>query len=300
MIPSVIVEPKKRYKSFTPYWRNDRILFDEFGTSVINGRFDSYRNEKIRNIALSYASFWADWRAIAKFLTEHPESQIYQLFNEYNLQLNSGVRKVIDQDKLIIVANFPQMTKRCKEHIQVNLNTLIFDPESALVGQKKTQQIIYYGMFRKDRTIYFTRYFDENIIVSTSQKNILLFKQLGVNPLFAKQFYWGKTSILERFKFSLYLEDPHTHTHYNYPANRFYEALMFGVVQLFDRNCQRTFEIAGYDISDYLVKGRTSLHRKMEEIEKDYQAHRKIQMQWKVKAKEERAEAIEQLRPIFI
>jgi len=155
-------------------------------------------------------------------------------------------------------------------------------------------------MFRKDRTIYFTRYFDENIIVSTSQKNILLFKQLGMNPLFAKQFYWGKTSALERFKFSLYLEDVYSHQHYTYPANRFYEALMFGVVQLFDRNCQRTFKIAGYDISDYLVKGRTSLHRKMEEIEKDYQAHHKIQMQWKAKAKEERAEAIEQLRPIFI
>jgi hypothetical protein len=299
-VPSVIVEPEKRYKSFTPYWRNDNALVKEFGTRVINGWFDTYKNEKIRNIIISYASFWSDWQSIAKFITEHPESQIYRLLNEYGVfPLNSGIAKVVDQNKIIIVANFPQMTERCLNHIQINLNTLIFDPEIAPKGEEKVYRAIYYGMYRKDRAVYFTRYFDENIVVSTSRKNILLFKQLGVTPIFAKQFYWGRSSALERFRFSLYLEDEYTHTHYNFPANRFYEGLMFGVVQLFDVNCQETFRIAGYDIKDYLVKDSASLRSRMDSIEKDYQWHVWNQAKWKERATTERAIAIEKLRPIF-
>jgi len=225
------------------------------------------------------------------------------MINEYNcMGINNDIRKLFIEMKknLTIIANFPQISKKnIKKHLQVNLNTLIFRPERAPPTRTKSQNVIYYGMFRKDRETYFLRYFDDRMIVSTSLKNILLFKQIGIRAQFARPFMWGKHSTLEIFRYSLYIEDVFTHTHYNYPANRFYEALMFNVLQLFDKNCAKTFERAGYDVADYIVEDADSMHRKIKTLNRHYSDHLSRQRVWKRRASVERKETIAQLRPIF-
>lgn len=303
MIKAVIVEPHRRYKSFTPYWRNDKILTKEFGIPVVSGKMDNYRDDKIGKILLTYMAYWSEYKEISNFIRQHPEAEIYQISNDYDVfRLNSTIRKTIKEmgKEIHMIASFPQIGIKRKDWISVNLNTLIYDPLIQRGSHERKYDIIYFGMFRKDRTKYFKEYFDMDMIVSTSTRNILFFKQLGIETRYMHPFYWGQHSALELFNFSLYLEDEYSHRVYTYPANRFYEALMFGVVQLFDVNCKKTFELANYDISDYIVSDRLSLKRKMKEIKREYDLHLKKQGNWKRKASAERIKTISQLKEILI
>lgn len=302
MIPSVIIEPQVRWESFTPYWRNDRILSREFGVKIINGRFDDYRFEKIRNIVITYWARWADFKTVGRFLVAHREAQLYRMLNEYgNTALSGDVVKLIDENEMIFIANFPRTKTKGKAWWHINLNTILFE-ESIIkkTPPPKKYDVIYYGMFRPDRAIYFRRYFDERIHVSTSSKNVILFKNIGVRPTFIESFLWGASSTIENFRFSLYIEDVYTHSHYNFPANRFYEALMFNVVVLIDANARKTFDTAGYPTDDYIVEDADSLHRKIREMKKNYGEHLKRQAKWRERARDERADVMARLRPVFV
>jgi hypothetical protein len=301
MIPAVIIEPQTRFESFTPYWRNDRILSREFGVKIINGRFDDYRFEEIRNIVITYWARWADWREVGRFLVAHRESQLFRMLNEYgNTALSCDVVKLIDENEMIFIANFPRTKTKGKDWWHINVNTILFE-ESIIKTSPivKKYDVIYYGMFRPDRAIYFRKYFDDRIYVSTSPKNVLLFKNLGVRPRFVSSFLWGPSSTIENFRFSLYIEDVYTHAHYNFPANRFYEALMYRVVVLIDASARKTFDIAGYPVDDYIVEDADSLHRKVAEISKRYDFHLQRQSEWRKRARDERAEVMARLRPVF-
>lgn len=302
MIKTVIVEPQKRYKSFTPYWRNDLVLNRELGIPIVNGRFDLYKGEKIANIIISYASFWADYEEIGQFLKDHPESTVYRILNEYNnCGLNGDLLKIVPNSAQIWIANFTPKRKDIKASIALNLNTLILEDRVIQVrrSQEKRYQIIYYGMYRAGRETYFRRYFDENMMVSTSEKNVLLFKTINPRMKFMKPFYWGENSTLELFQYSLYIEDEYTHANYNFPANRFYEALIYGTVLLIDRNCKNTFDTAGYDVSDYYIDDKRSLKAKMKSIDGSYGYHLKRQRGWLKKAKDERVSVLSRLKEIF-
>ena len=299
MIPAVIIEPQPRWVSFTPYWRNDRILKKEFGVPILKD-YSEFYHEKIRNLIITYWSGWADYLEIGEFIKRHREAQIFRMLNEYGVQsLSSHIMKLIDETQVTLIANFPRTKKKAKEYINLNLNTLIYEEEIHHTPTPKKYDLIYYGMFRPNRADYFKKYLDGETFVSTSPKNILLFKQIGVRPRFIDTFLWGSRSILDSFRFSLYIEDIYTHTHYNYPANRFYEALMYNTVLLFDSNCANTFKTAGYPVEDYFVSNLPELKKKMEEIKKDYPAHLKIQAKWRKRSGEERREVLDRLRPIF-
>lgn len=306
MVKAVIIEPKQQYKSFCPYFRNDRYLSELFKIPIINGEFQKYWNLAIERIILSYAAYWSDFKKIAAFIKRHPESRYFWITNEYNLALNSAVATSLSEVKnFTIIANFVKPNssdKKYRNFQQLNLNTLVFKAERAPPIENKKYNTIYYGMYRPDRESYFQRYFDDNeIIVSTSPKNLIHFKKAGVKARFIKPFYWSvKGSLLSLFKYSLYLEDVFTHTHYNYPANRFYEGITFGAVQLFDINCLNTFKKAGYDISNYIVKDSESLKKKTSEIDKDYEAHLKTQLQWRKKAAVEKRHALIKLKKILL
>ena len=49
------------------------------------------------------------------------------------------------------------------------------------------------------------------------------------------------------------MEDQHTHDHYAFLANRFYESLMSDVVMLFDADCSNTIKQCGYIIPEHLI-----------------------------------------------
>lgn len=303
MIKAVIVEPEPRHKSFTPYWRNDKILQEKFEVPIVNGKFREFWNEKIEKIFLSYAAHWADVKEICAFLDRHSESSLYWITNDYLLNLNNDVAKILRKRGVVTVCSYPAPKRSRRGWMTwrtLNINALIYKGLRPLGIAERPYSIVYYGMYRKDREIYFERYFYRDLVVSTSPRNVSLFKALGVKAHFGTPFYWhAKGSLLQRCLFSLYLEDAFSHSHYTYPANRFYEALGSGVVQLFDRNCLNTFETAGYDISEYLVSDRKSLKQAIKEIGSNYDDHLTRQLRWRRKASAERRGTLQEFKEIL-
>lgn len=303
MIRAVIVEPEPRKRSFTPYWRNDRILEKQFGIPIVNGVFREYWNEKIDKIFLSYAAFWADVNEICAFLNRHSESRLYWITNDYSLNLNNDVAKILRKRGVETICSFPSPKRSRRDWMTwrtLNLNALIYKGICPLALSERPYEIIYFGMYRKDREIYFERYFDKNIILSTSPKNVTLFKALGILAKFALPFQWHERgSLLQRCRFSLYIEDVFSHGNYTFPANRFYEALGSGVVQLFDQNCANTFETAGYDISKYIVTDRKDLKKKIKDLKANYEDHLSLQLRWRRKASAERRAVLKELEEII-
>lgn len=302
---AVLIEPQKRFQSFTPYWRNDLAIAKEFGTPVVNNKFAYFQKEKIDWIFFVYASFWADFKEIADFANAHPESAFGWIVNEYNLSLNTALAHAVkDQGKsLFQITSFELKNKKIgRDYIMTNLNTLIFSPDHRIrdISEKK-YDLIYYGMFRKGRELYFKRYFDERLYCSTSKKNVLFFKELcsEKRPKFIAPFLWGNETTLDLFRFSLYIEDEYSHSTYTYPANRFYEALMSRTILLFDVNARTTFDKAGYDVSDYLVSDASSLWKKIAELKRNLPLHIGRQAEWRKQAIRERKRTIDDLRPYF-
>ena len=305
MINAVIIEPERRKISVTPYWRMDRYIDLIFSVPVINKQYSKYWNEKIEKIFLSYAAFWGDFQEILQFLKRHPESQIHWITNEYNLRLNSEIVKYIRSSgrKLHILANYPEPKSKKKlwsSFQQLNLNALIFQDLVPASASSRAYNIVYYGMYREGRIKYFRRYLNKNFIISTSPKNIITFKALGCKSRFCRPFLWSsKGSVFSLFRYSLYIEDEYTHKHYNYPANRFYEALSYGIIQLFDESCLPTFETAGYDIAPFIVRNSRSLNIAISHISKNYNHFLKQQLSWREKAAEEKSQTVSQLKEIF-
>jgi len=298
MIKAVIIEPEKRRRSFTPYWRNDQEIYSLFKVPVINGEFHKYWNEKIEKIFLSYAAFWSDYAQIASFVNRHKESKLYWIINDYSLRLNSAITAAVKDRDFTVIASFHN-PGGWSQFIELNLNVLIFNPQTPLPFSKRKYGIIYYGMYREGRAHYFQKYFSSEIVISTSRKNIILFKQLGCKPKFALPFHWNKSNPFPQFKYSLYIEDSYSHRNYTYPANRFYEGLSCGVLQLFDEKTLPTFQKAGYDIASFIIKNKRSLKIAMSHIDKNYDHFLKQQLEWRIKAAEEREELVSQLKEIF-
>lgn len=131
--------------------------------------------------------------------------------------------------------------------------------------------LMYYGAFREHREIYFKKYFANapyqlNIAAPTS-KHINKFKAIAPN---ANIFQFEKSIPEEagRFQAALYIEDTYSHVGtptgiYSSPANRFYEYLSANVLTFFDRSVKGTFDIAGIDISPWVVDSKFELAEKM-------------------------------------
>ena len=63
---------------------------------------------------------------------------------------------------------------------------------------------------------------------------------------------WKSIQDLSKFAATVYIEDQHIHTHYNSPANRFYECLSAGVAMFFDESTSNTMKTAFPGKGDYL------------------------------------------------
>lgn len=219
----------------------------------------------------------------SEILNNNAQAKYIRYFNEYNMSENSSMIKFFKQHPIyyLIVNHFGyEPIKYYEKKLIFNTNCLAYNDLDVSKDEKK-YDIIYYGTFRKDRIKYFKEYFDDNIIISTSKKNIKQFlrfcdfKNLKfIPPILIKNNH----NILRKFKYSLYLEDPYTHTHYNFPANRFYEALKFKVVQFFDANCLNTFKTYGIDISDFVVENREQLQKRVKT--EDYNKLWDVQKKW--------------------
>jgi hypothetical protein len=114
--------------------------------------------------------------------------------------------------------------------------------------------LVYYGAFRKDRERYFDRYFNAPYIDSLFSCPTAKARERYTNSLVHHETRIVELyAYLTNFGLGLYLEDRLSHQSYHSPANRFYEMLSAGLPIVFQPECRRTFDKAGYDISPFIA-----------------------------------------------
>lgn len=222
------------------------------------------------------------------WLQASPEAQLFYITNEYALGEPRALWMAVKQGRRYqVIANHqPNISKIVEKYVDqwhfTNLNALIFDPQT--VNNNKSG-CIYYGSFRKDRETSFRKYLQGNVIISTHKKNREKFNTIGVHGPFIDRINWSKEG-LSQFRSSLYIEDAINHTNYNCLANRFYEALNYGVFSFFDADCQNTIALSGYDIHlDCFVSDEKELIDKTEYLADSFRDH--YFNLWKNKSAEE-------------
>lgn len=235
------------------------------------------------------------------WLEQSPNAELYYVLNEYNLGeprtlwlgIKEGREYTLLSNHNPNKGNSKIVTKYTKEWKLLNLNALSYMTLNKLVNpihERDRHNVIYYGSFRKDRIKYFKKYFNDNtIIVSTHQKNEEKFNGLGVYPKFVSRINWNRLGLFP-YKYSLYIEDEVTHINYNHLANRFYEALNYNCIPLFDRSCKNTLEKSGY--IGYASHILTDVKIKKNQLPET------IPVEWFDKAKEEKIECIDKIKKI--
>ena len=216
------------------------------------------------------------WREYQQILDANPEAQLYWLVNDHDLEDNQLLRwAIIERGRTFkVICNNSREGYRhwilgktiadrtlndfITEWHVCNLNCLIFrenwKPSYSWIATEK-QPCIYYGTFRKHRAKDFTRWLHNPIVLSCSKKHYTKFSSVGCTSRMIAPLTWEKgAESLQQFKYSLYIEDDHTHTHFAFMANRFYEALMLGVVSVFSENTLTTIQKSGYAVESAIIR----------------------------------------------
>lgn len=186
-----------------------------------------------------------------EWLRRSPRAKLFYITNEYNLGEPRILWMAVKEGRRYsVIANHSAkiskvVTKYTDSWNVVNINALIADNSSLAQDLSSKSGCIYYGSFRKGRIPSFVKYFNcEEIIVSTHKKNRQKFIDVGVSPQFIDRVNWKVG--LKPYQSSLYIEDEVTHTNYNFPANRFYEAINDYVIPFFDDTCLNTLNLSVY------------------------------------------------------
>lgn len=216
--------------------------------------------------------------------------------NEYQISPNSEYSRLFKDHKSLVISNNIESSNKIKgydEFEHVNINVLLFDEIDRPIFKK--YDLCYFGGYRTGRRLDLQKYFYKSEFhISSSKKNLRRINQLcGVNAIFCDKFGWIEGSeTLNLFKFSLYIEDEHSHENYTCLANRFYECLKCNVVLIFDESCKRTIELSGYTVPEkYIVREKEDLERKVKSL--NYEMSIKEQKSlWYQKAADERKEVL--------
>jgi hypothetical protein len=177
----------------------------------------------------------------------------------------------------------------------LNLNALIYSPVK--INPSSKDGIIYYGSFRSDRSKYFTKYLNSDIILSTHKKNREKFLNAGVKTeKFIDRLKWDKDG-LAPYLCSLYIEDEKTHTYYNHLANRFYESLNYNVVPLFSEECSNTINLSQYPIPpDLIFSSANQIKEKLLLVKENQIYSEQLLVNWHLKAEKEKAKSLEDIK----
>lgn len=257
------------------------------------------------NFVIVGSAFYPKTAHIERWIRTNPNATIVWVNNEYSTTPNSEYYRMMKDFKSIVISNVGEDSTKCKRHDAfhlMDLNSLMWRNPNTV--QFKKYDWIYYGTYRPGRRLYFQKYFDENIHVSSSTKNLKRIHQLSVtDATWIKALNWeaGKET-LNLYKYSLYIEDEYTHTHYNHLANRFYEALMCNVVQFFDVNCSNTIKESKLPFCDfsYYVSNQEDLQSISNMIDdKHYKQLQKHQFSWNEYAQNQRTNILSQLQKIL-
>lgn len=256
--------------------RNAAVLAKELGADLIEGELDAFLlNQPYDNIICNYASFYMPWRAYYdKILNEQKDARLWWMVNDHDVEDNILLRNVLKATNCKrtygVISNntregFRQWILRKwieKDKVRlndciddwhtINLNALTFEnftdelPDPTWLV-KENYPAIYWGSWRKWRLPYFQKYAHQDIYFSTSSKNEQKLLEGGCLYRYIGPLSWGAGGTLHDANATVYLEDPHTHSNYAFPANRFYEALSYNVTVAFDESCSDTAETMHYN-----------------------------------------------------
>jgi hypothetical protein len=136
----------------------------------------------------------------------------------------------------------------------INWNVLAFNNHPLRPWDERVaaDALLYYGSMRKDREKYFDRYFASPVVSTffscptskAAERYPFLTHETKIESLM---------DYLSSFGLGLYLEDRKSHTEFHSPANRFYEMLSAGLPIVFQPECQRMMEKAGFDVSPFIL-----------------------------------------------
>lgn len=283
-------------KTAVVHARNSVIIADILGADLLASAkdYELYADKTYDHIICAYASPYMKYKQFIGVIEDNPDATLWWLVNDHDLEDNILLRNVIKNSqgtrKFNMICNNPRegyrqwcLRKKMKSHEgevmgllndfivewhTMNLNALIFNAPNDYNFEDKTEELIYFGTYRKWRHEDFLLYQGDRTTFSASKKRQQKFSENGIveSPFIDKLCWTIGDEDLKRFKFSLYIEDLHTHDNYAFMANRFYEALMCHVVTFFDAKCQGTIDKSEFDIDPYfVVQDRTELYKKMDE-----------------------------------
>ena len=239
-------------------------------------RSDCHRN--VDNVVYFYSSFYARFDEIMLVMKKQPQANLFWLYNEYTLAMNSSIAKFFKERTYQVITNLSDghsadIVNTSDKINVINTNVTAYRDEIKVRPfHERKHELMYYGTYRPDRQDYVNEYFHDAYI-STSTKNISSFKSNGLTKAsFVDRLVWGRNdSTLNNVKFSVYIEDKSMHhDKFSHLSDRFYECISNGVVLFFDINCKKNVKQSGYDISDFFfVSNRKELDEKMKIVSED-------------------------------
>jgi hypothetical protein len=250
-------------------------------------------------LILAFATNYAPFELIKRLIKNNSNAKKIVISNDVNFVSSVGGFRPYH-----LIAGYdcnPNKSELSTHSLNINL---LLQKNSNEISNKK-YDCVYYGTFRLDRKNYFTKYLQNDIYLSTSEKNYKKFIHIKCNPKLIKKFSWEeKKETLNLFKYQLYIEDNKTHDVFCNLANRWYEAGFCNNVVFFDVNCWNTIlksEIGYFEdqIKDYIVSDYQSLQEKIRYCNENFEKHLAIQKSWRLSESFLRAEMIENLKKII-
>lgn len=297
---------KEKVNSSIVHVRNSILLRDSLGIDLVShvSEIDEAMKHQYDAIICAYASPYMKYDSYLTLLDNNPDAKLYWLVNDHDVEDNILLRKwILKYNKSFhMICNNPREGYRgwilrkilnektlndwIDEWHTVNLNVLIFNEEEFKKPIRNKKDIIYYGTFRKHRIDDLLKYNNINYHLSSSKKNHDKFSEAGVTARFIDRLQWEDLEedlfgfdgvYLKDYKYSLYVEDKHTHDNYAFMANRFYECVMSNTILFYDANCQQTIKKSGYNISPFqIVNDDVELKYKLNLIDSDSDMYKTI------------------------
>lgn len=271
-------------KTSVVHARNSVILADIIGADIVTCErdMDVAEGKQYKNIICCYASPYMKYKKLIHILHNNPDARLWWFVNDHDLEDNIVLRNILKETNgertFGMICNNSRENYRGwilrkkvrdteKNQIGIlndfidewhtfNLNALIYNYTIPYNWEDKIHESVYYGTMRKWRLDDLIEYQKTGMTLSATTRTQRKFTEKGVNQcLFVDKLSWQREfEGLKDYKFSLYVEDLHTHDHYAHMANRYYESLMCNVVTIFDRKCADNIAKSGFKISeDFIV-----------------------------------------------
>ena len=313
--------------------KNSLVLRDFLGCDFVSHetQIEQALNNSYDKIICAYSSPYMKYNKYLEILQKNVDAEMYWLVNDHDIEDNILLRKWLlwSNRPYHMICNNPREGYRgwilrkkmngstlndwIRDWHTVNLNTLVFDEQSFFSSANTPKEdVIYYGTFRKHRIKDMLDYNDANMVLSSSSKNHIKYKDAGIKARFIEKIMWTEKEAdlfepvglrLKDYKYSIYFEDEHTHTNYAYMANRFYECVMNNVLMFYDSRCQLVIEKSGYAIDPFqIVNNGEELKQKIEMLDSDNQSYLHyldIQKSNVDKIKSEKQQVLENIKKIL-